>query len=126
MSALQAIDLEPSTRRYEALLRAANAIARCDDCDTAADVLTKELREVIPFDYLQLIAFENGTNAVGWHLLNSFGQRKKTPLTDPEGTPIAWVHEFQQPLITSDWSRETQFPKHGQFLAELGIPVGER
>jgi formate hydrogenlyase transcriptional activator len=123
MSALQAIDLEPSTRRYEALLRAANAIARCDDCDAAAEVLTKELREVIAFDYLQLVAFENGTNAVGWHLLNSFGQRKKTPLTDvvPEGTPIAWVHEFQQPLITSDWSRETQFPKHGQFLAELGI-----
>jgi len=121
MSALQAIDLEPSTRRYEALLRAGNAIARCDDCDTAADVLTKELREVIAFDYLQLVAFENGTNAVGWHLLNSFGQRKKTPLADPEGTPIAWVHEFQQPLITSDWSRETQFPKHGQFLAELGI-----
>ena len=68
-----------------------------------------------------MVAFENGTNAVGWHLLNSFGQRKKTPLADPEGTPIAWVHEFQQPLITSDWSRETQFPKHGQFLAELGI-----
>jgi formate hydrogenlyase transcriptional activator len=123
MSALQAIDLEPSTRRYEALLRAANAIARCDDCDTAADVLTKELREVIEFDYLQLVAFENGTNTVGWHLLNSFGQRKKTPVTDvvSEGTPIAWVYEFQQPLITSDWSRETQFPKHGQFLAELGI-----
>ncbi len=123
MSALQAIDLEPSTQRYEALLRAANAIAGCDDCDSAADVLTKELREVVAFDYLQLVAFENETNAVGWHLLYSFGQRNKTALTDVvlDGTPIAWVHEFQQSLVTSDWSRETQFSKHGQFLTELGI-----
>ena len=54
MNALAAIELEVPTQRYEALIRAANAIANCSDCDSTADVLIKELHDVIEFDYLQL------------------------------------------------------------------------
>jgi formate hydrogenlyase transcriptional activator len=123
MSALPAFDFDLSTQRYEALIRAANSIARCGDCDTAAEVLTRELRQIIEFDYLQLVAFENETNTVEWHLLYTNGERKKIPLAKvaPEGTPIAWAHQFQQVLVTSDWSKETQFAKHGRFLNPLGI-----
>jgi len=46
--------------RYLALLRAASAIAN-SDCDTASDTLTERLREVTPFDYLQLVAFDDQT-----------------------------------------------------------------
>jgi len=45
------LEMDPGTRaeRYEALLRAANAIASCSDgFDAAADALAKELREVVP------------------------------------------------------------------------------
>ena len=110
--------------RYLALLRAANAIATCDDCDAAADTLVKRLREVTPFDCLHLVAFDKGTNLPCWSLLEVNGDRKDAPpgndfsLAD---SAIQWVHESGQPLVTADWSRETRFQKHGSFLAQLGI-----
>ena len=114
MSTLSATLSDEYTQRYEALLRAANAIGTCDDCDAAADVLIQSLREVIPFEYLQLIAFENETTAIGWHLLYSNGARQRLRSEDVvvEGTPIEWVHESRQALVTSDWNEETRFPEH--------------
>ena len=77
MSTLSATISEEYTQRYEALLRATNAIGTCSDCDTAADVLVKTLLEVIPFDYLQLVSFESGTKTIEWHLLYSNGTRQQ-------------------------------------------------
>jgi formate hydrogenlyase transcriptional activator len=123
MSTLSATISETYTQRYEALLRATNAIGTCSDCDAAADMLLKTLLEVVPFDYLELVAFESDTKTVGWHLLYSNGRRHG--VLEPDGvledTPIAWVHESQQPLVTADWKAEARFPKHGELLSELGI-----
>ncbi|MGC2366709.1 MAG: sigma 54-interacting transcriptional regulator [Candidatus Sulfotelmatobacter sp.] len=115
--------LETNTQRYEALLRAANAIGTCCDCAAAADVLLKALLEVVPFDYLQLVAFESDTKTVGWHLLYSNGRRHDVSDVDVvlDDTPIAWVHESQQALVTGDWTAEARFAKHGESLTELGI-----
>jgi len=123
MSTLSATISEKYTQRYEALLRATNAIGTCCDCDSTADVLVQALREVITFDYLQLIAFENDTRTVGWHLLYSNGARRSLPLADVivEGTPIEWVHESQQALLIANWNEETRFAKHAESLSELGI-----
>ena len=123
MSALSVTISGEDAQRYEALLRATNAIGTCSDCDTAADVLVQALREVISFDYLQLVAFENDTRTVAWHLLYSNGTRQSVPLADVvvEGTPIEWVHESQRALVTADWNEETRFAKHGESLNELGI-----
>src|ERR1700684_4217277 len=109
---------ETYTQRYEALLRAANAIGTCSDCDAAADVLVKQLLEVVAFDYLQLVAFESDTQTVAWHLLYSNGRRHDVRETKVvlDDTPIAWVHESQQALVTTDWSQEARFAKHGEFL----------
>jgi formate hydrogenlyase transcriptional activator len=123
MSTLAAPISETYTQRYEALLRATNAIGTCTDCDAAADMLVKTLLEVVPFDYLQLVAFESGTKTVGWHLLYSNGRRHDVPEANVvlEDTPIAWVHESQQALVTADWREEARFAKHAEFLNGLGI-----
>jgi formate hydrogenlyase transcriptional activator len=123
MSTLAATISGEYTQRYEALLRAANAIGTCSDCDSAADVLIEALREVIAFDYLQLVTFENDTTTVSWHLLYSNGARQNLHSTDVvlEDTPIDWVHASQRVLVTADWNTETRFAKHGEFLNELGI-----
>src|SRR6266567_4521967 len=123
MSTLAATISEEYTQRYEALLRATNAIGTCCDCDATAEVLVQTLREVTSFDYLQLIAFENGTRTVAWHLLYANGARQSPPLADVvvEDTPIAWAHESQQVLVTADWNEEARFAKHGELLSELGI-----
>src|SRR3981081_413987 len=123
MSTLSATISEEYTQRYEALLRAANAIGTCSDCDTAADVLLQALREVTTFDYLQLIVFENDTPIVAWHLVYSNGARQSLASADlvVQGTPIEWVHESQRALVIADWNEETRFAKHGKYLNELGI-----
>jgi formate hydrogenlyase transcriptional activator len=123
MSTLAAPISETYTQRYHALLRATNAIGTCSDCDAAADVLLKALLEVVPFDHLQLVAFESDTKTVGWHLLYSNGRRHDVRQADVvlEDTPIAWVHETQQALVTADWRAEARFAKHGEYLNELGI-----
>ena len=123
MSTLSATVSEEYTQRCEALLRATNAIATCCDCDSAADMLIQALREVITFDYLQLVTFEKDTLRVSWHLLYANGARQSLHLADVvvEDTPIALVHESQQPLVVADWNRETRFKKHAEFLNELGV-----
>lgn len=123
MSTLSATISEEYTQRYEALLRATNAIGTCCDCDSAAETLIQALREVVSFDYLQLVTFENDSSTVEWHLLYSNGARQNLHATDVvvEGTPIGWVHESQQPLVIADWSKEARFPEHADFLSELGI-----
>ncbi len=134
MSTLSVTMSDGYTERYEALLRATNTIAACSDCDTAADALAKALHEVVPFDYLQLVAFEGDTKSVVWHLQSSNGTRQDLPLKDivVEDTPIEWVHESRQALVTSDWREERRFSKYGEFLNQQGIastctlPAGER
>jgi formate hydrogenlyase transcriptional activator len=123
MSTLAATISETYTHRYEALLRATNAIGTCSDCDAAADMLLQTLLEVVPFDYLELVAFESDTKTVAWHLLYSNGRRRDVPVADVvlDDTPIAWVHESQQALVTTDWKAEARFAKHGEILNQLGI-----
>ena len=109
--------------RYLALLRAANAIATCSDCDGATEMLVKKLREVTPFDSLQLVAFERDSTAPAWSLLEAHG-KKVVSATEPsllEGSPIEWVHSSGEPLVIADWSQEARFPKFGAYLNQLGI-----
>ena len=123
MSALPVIISEEYTQRYEALLRAANAIGTCTDCDSASDMVVKTLLEVIPFDYLQIVWFESDTKTIAWHLLYANGVRQNRCLEELvlDGTPMQRVHESQDILITTDWRKEKRFPKHGEFLDEIGI-----
>jgi formate hydrogenlyase transcriptional activator len=109
--------------RYLALLHASNAIATCSDCSSASEMLIKQLREVTPFDSLHLVAFDKSKNAPAWSLLEVNGERIDSPSEGAplEDSPIQWVHESGQPLVTIDWSRETRFQKYGLYLAKLGI-----
>jgi formate hydrogenlyase transcriptional activator len=123
MSALAVSIPEAYSQRYETLLRATNAIGTCSDCDSATDIVLKSLLEVVPCDYLQLVAFDGETKAVTWHVLYSNGTRHDLPLADVviENTPMEWVHESQQALVTADWRAESRFAKHGEFLNQQRI-----
>jgi formate hydrogenlyase transcriptional activator len=109
--------------RYLALLRAANAIATCRDCDSAADTLITQMREVTPFDSLHLVAFDKDTKAPKWSLLEANGKKVEQRGQDVtiQNNPIRWVYESGRPLVTADWSQETRFEQYGSLLAELGI-----
>src|SRR5207302_7661699 len=83
MLAVDSLTPETQAGRYEGLLRAANAIAACRDCDAAADRLTCELHKILAFDYLQLVAFERDTGKVAWQFTDVRGTREKASLIDP-------------------------------------------
>ena len=96
--------------RYLALLQAANAIATSNDCGAASDALVRKLREVTPFDSLHLVAFDKDTNQVCFTLLDTNGTRMDMPPEDVfplADSPIQYVHDGGEPLITLDWSQET-------------------
>lgn len=101
----------------------ANVMAFCSDCETAEEVLAKELRQVASFDYLHLVTFENATRVVSWEVLHVNG--RTLDVSDRDGflrdAPTDWVHESQEVLATSDWQQEHNFPKYGEFLRQLGI-----
>jgi formate hydrogenlyase transcriptional activator len=110
--------------RYERLLRVTNTIAACCDCDSAADRLVSELRQIICFDHLQFIAVEKGSDRVAWQFTDIRGLREdRGPIESPvplEGV-LRWVHERGEVLLVGDWAHETQFAEHGRRMAELGI-----
>lgn len=101
----------------------AKAMAVCSNCEAAEDVLTKELHQVVHFDYLHLVAFENATQVVSWELLHVNGSTLN--VSDREGflrdAPTDWVHGSQQLFVAADWQREERFPKHREFLNQLGV-----
>jgi|SRR5579871_2535655 len=119
------VSISPSVEeaRYLALLRAANAIATCRDCDAAADTLLTQLREVTPFDFLHLVAFDKQTNTPHWSLLEANGKRLVERPEHPPAVndPIRWVYDSRRPLVIADWTRETRYEQYRDFLVDLGI-----
>ena len=98
--------------RYLALLRAANEIATSSSCEATSNALVTGLREVIPFDYLHVVAFDKETNAPCWSLLEVNGKRidaSSDSAFSLADSPFPWVHESGKPLVTLDWSQATQF-----------------
>jgi formate hydrogenlyase transcriptional activator len=111
-------------QRYLALLHTANAIATSTGCDSASDALVKNLKEVTPFDFVHVVAFDKESNRPCWSMLEANGKRvESTPLDDlsSEHSPIPWVHETGSPLVTNDWHQETRFRTYGLFLANHGV-----
>jgi formate hydrogenlyase transcriptional activator len=120
MATLARIIPTNQTARYEALLRAGRSIATCDDCENAGNELVRHLREVVAFDYLQVVAFNTQTNAVEWQLLEVNGERLDG-LTQDADTPAVWTHQRQQLYLADDLSQEARFSGHKEFLIEHGI-----
>jgi formate hydrogenlyase transcriptional activator len=122
MATAEAVFPRVEERQYLALLRAANAIATCNDCDSAKNSLVENLREVTPFDSLHLVGFEK--DAPAWSRWHAHGKKVDIPLDGPallEGSPIEWVHSSGKSLVIADWSQETRFPTYALHLRQLGI-----
>jgi len=128
MSPLLQTGSPTQSERFEALLRASKAISSARDCDCCEEVFARELRSVIPFDYLHVSMFESDTgdpSKLGWRLFDIHGEKRQFPEAElPVGEielTTAWVHENCQPLVISDWNGETRFPTLREFLTGVGI-----
>ena len=113
--------------RYERLLRSAEFIAGCSDCDVATDRLIHELHEIVSFDFLQVVSLKDGANEVAWQFTDVGGVREnRGPLVSsflPEG-PLRFVLERGELLVVEDWASEVQFADHARMMADRGIVSG--
>jgi formate hydrogenlyase transcriptional activator len=109
------------------LLRAANFIASCSDCDAATDRLIRDLHEIVSFDYLHVVSIKNCTNEVAWEFTDIGGVREsRGPLELselPEG-PLRRVHERGEPLLVNRWANEPGFADYAHAMADIGIVSG--
>ena len=106
---------------YAALLQMGQAVAVCDDCETARAALVNELHEITRCDYLQLVAFERSGAKISWQLLHAHGKIRDDLKPVPDDALVASVHESQQLLVTPDWQQETRFPEYANLLRKLSI-----
>ena len=128
MSSLLQAGSQAQAARFEALLRASKAIASSRDCAHCEEVFARELRSVIPFDYLHVSMFEcdrGNSGKMGWRLFDVHGARRQFSESsfpsDELDLMAAWIHENGEPLVVADWSGETRFPNVKNFVTSLGI-----
>jgi formate hydrogenlyase transcriptional activator len=128
MSTLLQTGSPTQAARFEALLRASKAISSTRDCECCEEVFARELRSVIPFDYLHVSMFESGhgdRGKLGWRLFDVNGTKHEFPEADLPLSDIeliaARVHENGQPLVIGEWNRETHLANLREFLIGLGI-----
>ena len=111
-----------STQRYEALLRATNAIGISSDCDAAAETIVEALRAWgHRFRVSGDCHSENDGWTVTWHLLHSNGVTQRWGCRTSSEWHAMSRCTCQQALVVANWNEEPRFRKHGQFLSKLDI-----
>jgi formate hydrogenlyase transcriptional activator len=104
--------------RYRALIRIAQAIRGHRNPKELFELLTRELREVLPFD--GIVQFDEAANKVHWNHCRDYKHPGAHSIA-PEDTVAWWVYQNQQPVMIGDAGRETRFPENMGMLAQFGI-----
>ncbi len=104
--------------RYRALIRIAQAIRGHRNPKELFQLLTCELRGVLPFD--GIVQFDEAANKVHWHHCGE-PHISPPPHLDPEDTVAWWVFHNQQPLLVRDTENENRFPAMMALFRSYGI-----
>jgi formate hydrogenlyase transcriptional activator len=106
--------------RYRALIRIAQAIRGHRNPKELFQLLTRELREVLPFD--GIVQFDEAANKVHWNHCRDHNHPHPDSVTiAPEDTVAWWVYQNQQPVTVLNARRETRFPAHMAMFERFGI-----
>lgn len=113
-------------RQYEALLEALESLSRHDDLNALFHDLAGRLRKVVEFDFISVLLHDPAENVMRLHVLES-----EQPLSigigpnvAPSESPGGWVWQSQQPLIISDYEKETRFPRITNTWRTYGMKSG--
>jgi hypothetical protein len=66
MSADVLAPLESNPHRQEAVLQISEALSACRQPEELAELLAEQLDEVLPFDYLEKVAFKENSKDIEW------------------------------------------------------------
>jgi formate hydrogenlyase transcriptional activator len=106
--------------RYRALIRIAQAIRGHRDPRELFQLLTKELRGVLPFD--AIVQFDEAARKVHFnHCEDHPHPHPNSVRLAPEDTAAWWVYQNQQAVVIRDSEREARFPAMMEAFKTFGI-----
>jgi hypothetical protein len=85
--------------RYETLLRVSQTLISSHCSEGLFDMLTRELRAVVSFDFLGAGIYNEKLHDMHLKAFDPSGRRLTVPKLQPEETFAWWVYQQQQPLI---------------------------
>jgi GAF domain-containing protein len=111
-------DFGMCAKKFELLSRLSASLVSQPPEDLPCN-LAELIRPLLDFDFLDLIAFKDGTSEILWH---SVGTGEFPPPDVPvEETTYWWVHHQNQPLFISDWNQDERFALRREALKRLGF-----
>jgi formate hydrogenlyase transcriptional activator len=106
--------------RYRALIRIAQAIRGHRNPKELFQLLTLELRGVLPFD--AIVQFDEAVRKVHFNAcVDHPHPHPDSVQLAPEDTVAWWVYQNQQPMVIRDAERETRFPAMMAMFKLFGI-----
>src|SRR5215475_4653413 len=107
--------------RYEALVRVSRAIGAYRDPKELFHVLASELRQVVRFDFMGVILFDEATNTIRMPAIEVIqGPGLKLPTDLPVKETITWwVYHNQQPVVITSW--DDRFPRVMELYKQFGV-----
>jgi formate hydrogenlyase transcriptional activator len=112
-----------ASQQYRTLLAVAESIISHRDLQALFHDLADRLRQVVRFDYLILVLHDAANDTMRRHILETSEpspDRTLGALPVEEG-PAGWVWQTQQPLIVSDLSEETRWPRFLELVTRFGM-----
>jgi formate hydrogenlyase transcriptional activator len=107
--------------RYEALIRASEALRAYHDRDALFRSLARELHLVVQFSFLGLALYDEETHAVEPYVLEATGEPVPPPQLSAEEQLTYWVVQHQTPLLIPIVENETRFSQEMTYLRCQGI-----
>jgi formate hydrogenlyase transcriptional activator len=113
-----------SADRYEALFGVSQAIRAHRDPRKLFAVLANELRNVVDFNFLSVLLYDEKTHTMRPHVFETTAGVLEDFLARefaPEETMSWWVYQHQRALVVPFVDQETRFPRMTTFLREKEI-----
>jgi formate hydrogenlyase transcriptional activator len=120
-------DLDPPrVQRYEALLEALESLTRHDDLTKLFHELSQRLRKVVEFDFISVMLHDPAKDVMRLHILESEQPMSIEigPSLSPSQSPGGWVWQSQEPIVISDYEKETRFPQFIPTWRAYGMKSG--
>jgi transcriptional regulator with GAF, ATPase, and Fis domain len=111
---------DPITARYAGLVRVSEALRTYHDRDTLFRCLSRELRSLVPFHFLGLALFDEGTRVVEPFVLEATGEAAPPPRLIAEEQLTYEVLQTNAPLVIPDVAAEPRFSDEMAYLQSRG------
>jgi len=111
------------TLAYQSLLDVSQAILQHRGLEELFRDLSTRLRSVVPFDFLNLVLYDERTKTMRLHILGTSEAAADTPKVElaPEESPSGWVYLHQEPLVIPDVRTEKRWPSVMRIIRQNNI-----